>query len=443
MQFLKSLYLKPLLFYCLSALVVVFCIGFIFSIFFSIGIFAFIAILILLIIDILLLYKQANGIVASRLISDRLSNGDANQIQLIIENNYPFDVHLSIIDEVPIQFQERNLEFNLSLTKGKKKLINYTITPTQRGEYNFGKLNVYTTANIGFVERKFVFSEEKDVAVYPSFLQMKKYELIAFSNHLTQTGIKKIRKIGRNTEFEKINEYTAGDDFKTINWQATARKGKLMINQYQEEKSQNVYCIIDMGRSMKMPFNGLTLLDYAINSSLVLSNIIAKKYDKPGVITFNNKIKNVLKTDNSGLQMQRIMELLYKQKTGFAESNYEMLYSTIKYKVPQRSLMLLFTNFETLDSLDRQLIYLKGIAKNHLLICIFFENTELTAITKKDVYNTTDVYRQTIAEKFIFEKKLIMKKLNQHGIQTIYTAPENLTINSINKYLEIKSRHLI
>lgn len=443
MQFIKSLYLKPLLFYCLSALVVVFCVGFVFSLFFTIGIFGFIIVLILLVIDILLLYKQPNGITASRLVSDRLSNGDANQIQLTVENNYPFHVHLNIIDEVPIQFQERNLQFNLAVLKGKKKLLNYYITPTKRGEYLFGNLNVYVTANIGFVERKLVFPEEREVAVYPSFLQMKKYELIAFSNQLTQAGIKKIRKIGRNTEFEKINEYTPGDDFKTINWQATARKGKLMVNQYQEEKSQNVYCIIDMGRNMKMPFNGLTLLDYAINSSLVLSNIIAKKYDKPGIITFNNKIKNVLKADNSGLQMQRIIELLYKQKTGFAESNYELLYTTIKYKVPQRSLMLLFTNFETLDSLERQLIYLKGIAKNHLLICIFFENTALTSIAKKDAHNTTDVYRQTIAEKFIFEKKLIMKKLNQHGVQTIYTAPENLTINSINKYLEIKSRHLI
>ncbi len=174
-----------------------------------------------------------------------------------------------------------------------------------------------------------------------------------------------------------------------------------------------------------------------------MSNIIVKKYDKPGLITFNNKIKSFLKSDRSTMQMQRIMELLYNQKTGFAESNFELLYSTVKHKVPHRSLLLLFTNFETLDSLERELIYLKAIAKNHLLICIFFENTELSDMVKAPITNTEDVYRQTIAEKFIFEKKLIVKKLQQNGILTIYTAPENLTVNTINKYLEVKSRQLL
>lgn len=441
--FLKSLFLNPLLFYILAAIVVLFSLAFLFPPLYIISSWLLAALLLLFVTDVLLLYKQKNAVSASRIVADKLSNGDFNQVQLLIANNYPFTVKIVIIDDLPVQFQERELQFSFNLNSGKKKLLNYEVRPTERGEYTFGDIHVFAIGKIGLVERKTTISAEKNVVVYPSFLQMRKYELIAFSNHLTMAGIKRIRKIGRNTEFEKINEYTPGDDFKTINWKATARKGKLMINQYQEEKSQNVYSIIDMGRNMKMPFHQLSLLDYAINASLVMSNIIVKKYDKPGLITFNNKIKSFLKSDRSTLQMQRIMELLYNQTTGFAESNFELLYSTIKHKIPQRSLLLLFTNFETLDSLERELIYLKAIAKNHLLICVFFENTELSDMVNAPITNTEDVYRQTIAEKFIYEKKLIVKKLQQNGILTIYTAPENLTVNTINKYLEVKSRQLL
>ena len=234
-----------------------------------------------------------------------------------------------------------------------------------------------------------------------------------------------------------------GDDFKTINWKATARRSKLMVNQYQDERSQNVYSIIDMGRAMKMPFNGLTLVDYAINSSLVISNIAIQKHDKAGLMTFNNKMKTMLAADRKGTQMRKIMDLLYNQKTGFADSNFEALNIAVKYKINQRSLVLLYTNFETMDSLNRQMKYLRSIAKSHLLVVIFFENTELIELINKKAENTLDIYKQTIAEKFAYEKRLIVKELKKYGIHSILTEPENLTVNSINKYLEIKARNLL
>lgn len=443
MKFIKSIYFNNLLFFLLSGLVVLSILGFIFPILFFITQILFIGLIVLLSIDSYLLFKQKNALFAQRLMMDKLSNGDENEITIQIENNYPFLVQLEIIDELPYQFQVRDSSFKLKLKSGAKKLLTYKLRPTERGEYEFGAINCYVSSKIGFISRKIQFNQHTKVPVYPSFMQMKHYEMLAFSNRLTQAGIKKIRKIGRNTEFEKINEYVAGDDFKTINWKATARKDKLMVNQYQEEKSQNVFSIIDMGRSMKMPFNGLTLMDYAINASLVISNIIIKKYDKVGLITFNNKLKTVLKAEHKTTHIQKVMEVLYNQKTGFAESNFEELYIAIKNKINQRSLLLLFTNFETIDSLQRQMNYLRGIAKNHLLVVIFFENNELTQIANKTVSSTEEIYNQTIAEKFTYEKKIILKQLQKNGIQVIYTSPENLTINSINKYLEIKARQLL
>jgi Uncharacterized conserved protein (some members contain a von Willebrand factor type A (vWA) domain) len=234
-----------------------------------------------------------------------------------------------------------------------------------------------------------------------------------------------------------------GDDIRTLNWKASARKGGLMVNTYTDEKSQQVYCIIDKGRLMKMPFGGLTLLDHAINSCLVLSNVCLKKQDRVGVITFSNKLGSVLAADKKPIQKNNILQLLYNQKTAFMESDFEMLYMQIRNRIKHRSLVVLFTNFESLSGLKRQLDYLRSIASHHLLLVVFFENTELHQLTISEAKSIEDVYVKTIAEKFAFEKRLIVKELMKHGILSILTSPQKLTINTINKYLELKARQAI
>jgi uncharacterized protein (DUF58 family) len=244
-------------------------------------------------------------------------------------------------------------------------------------------------------------------------------------------------------EFEQIKDYVTGDDVRTLNWKATARKGMLMVNNYADEKSQQVFCIIDKGRLMKMPFNRLTLLDYAINSTLVMSNVCLKKQDKIGLITFADRMGVTIPADRKPVQRENILEALYKQQTAFLESDFEMLYMQVRNKIKQRSLLILYTNFESLNGLRRQINYLRSIAKHHLLLVVFFENTELSSLSHADALNLEDVYVKTIADKFIFEKKLIIKELQKYGILSILTAPENLTVNTVNKYLELKTRQAI
>jgi len=266
---------------------------------------------------------------------------------------------------------------------------------------------------------------------------------VAFTNKLKLFGLKKIRKIGNTLEFEQIKEYVSGDDVRNINWKATAKKNQLMVNQYQDEKSQPVYSVIDKGRVMQMPFNELSLLDYAINSTLVISNIVLKKQDKAGMFTFSRKVDNRVVAKQRMSQMNLILETLYNIETDFAESDFSRLYVDIKRTITNRSLLLLYTNFETMDALHRQLPYLQAIAKTHLLVVIFFQNTELKSILTNKAQSTRQIFEKIIAEKFIFEKKLIANELQKHGIQSILTAPENLTVNTINKYLEIKARGML
>jgi uncharacterized protein (DUF58 family) len=281
------------------------------------------------------------------------------------------------------------------------------------------------------------------VPTYPAYLQLKKYDLLAISNNLTMYGIKKIRRIGHTMEFEQIKDYVLGDDLRTINWKATAKRNQLMVNQFQDEKSQPVYSVIDKGRVMKMPFDGLSLLDYAINATLVLSNVILKKQDKAGMFTFSKKVENIVVAEKRSAQMSMILESLYNVDTDFFESDYGRLYADIKRNIKHRSLILLYTNFETLDALHRQLPYLKGISKSHLLVVVFFKNTELDELIHGEATTIQEAYDKVIAEKFSFEKRLIVNELKKYGIHSILTSPENLTIDAINKYLEMKARGLV
>ena len=399
--------------------------------------------LIFSLLDILLLFLSKGQITADRTVPDKLSNGDENCIQIKITNQYLFRTALKIIDELPFQFQKRDFGLFSRLKSGENKFFSYSVRPTERGVYSFGSLNIFASSPIGLLSRKYRFGVDKEVPVYPSFLQLRKYDLLAFSNRLSEYGIKKIRRIGHTMEFEQIKDYIQGDDIRNINWKATAKKGQLMVNQFQDEKSQPVYSVIDKGRVMKMPFNELSLLDYAINATLVISNIALKKHDKAGMFSFSNKIENRVAAERRSSQMNLILETLFNLKTNFVESDFSRLYVEVKRNLPQRSLLLLYTNFETLDALHRQLPYLQAIAKQHLLVVIFFENTELAAFAKEKANTTLQIFEQTIAEKFIFEKQLIVNELRNYGIQTILTKPEDLTINTINKYLEIKAKGLL
>ena len=442
MQYIKSLYFTNRFYISLIFLIFLFLLGFSLPIFFAIAKIMLLTLGILLFADLIFFYHK-NAVVATRETSSKLSNGDQNNISITIFNNYPFNVVIRILDEVPEQFQLRNFKLNTILHAGEKKKITYHLRPVERGEYHFGRINVYVNGILNLVSRRYIFGNSRMIPVYPAYLQLRKYELLAISNRLSELGIKKIRKLGHNMEFDQIKEYVLGDDFRSLNWKATARRNQLMVNQYQEEKSQQVYSVIDKGRIMKMPFEGMTLLDYAINASLVISNIAIIRQDKAGLITFSKKVGTFLQAGNRSLQMNKILEVLYRQKTNFDESDYEKLYVHIKRKITHRSLILLYSNFETIASLERQLPYLKLIAKSHLLVVIIFENTEIDGLFHQKANSTEEIYTKTIAEQFLFKKRQVIKELNKFGIHAVLTKPQNLTVNTINKYLELKARGLI
>jgi len=461
-------YLRYRFYYLLTVVILVIASGYAIAPMFTVGRILLLLLVIAVVVDVVMLWRR-KGVNAFRQMSLRFSNGDENPVSIRVESAYGFSVRLEVIDEIPFVFQRRDVCFKATLQPMGETTIKYRLRPTKRGIYGFGRVRIFASTILGLVQRRFTCCEAQDVKVYPSYLMLRQYELLAMSNNLTEMGIKRIRRIGHNTDFEQIRDYVAGDDFRTINWRATARRSvsatpqggegrltqrfapRIMVNIYQEERSQQVFNLIDKGRMMQQTFNGMTLLDYAINASLVLSFVAINKQDKAGLITFSDRFDTFVPASRQPGQMQNLQEALYAEHTQFGETDYSALLASLSHRVTHRSLFILYTSFTSMPALRRQLSYLRQLAQRHRLLVVFFEDEELRSqfstlhldegrLQGKKTQTTEQLYHRVIAEKFAYEQRLIVQTLRQYGIQSLLTTPQNLSVDVINKYLEIKSR---
>ncbi len=443
-QFWLSIFLGKRFYRTMAAVIFLFLLSYFIPFFFNIallflGLFSFV-----LTLDFLVLFSKRNPVSAKRILPERLSNGDENIIHWQITNNYPFRSELQLIEEFPEAWQIRDFKMKLVLDPDENKVAQYTLRPNKRGEFFFGDLHIFIKSPLQLLQRRKTFTSKESVRVFPAFLLLRQFEFKAHITDPGKIGFKQVRKTGHSLEFEQIREYVGGDDIRGINWKATGRTGgQLMTNVYTDEKSQQVYCIIDKGRAMKMPFGDLNLLDYAVNATLALSAVAISKQDRAGFISFGDRGGDFLPANHRAQQMTGIANALYNLSTLFLESDFAFLHKLVKTRITQRSLLILFTNFESLTALGRQLPYLRNISGRHLLLVVFFENTSLQELASGKAENVEDLYEKVIAEKFILEKELIVKELQRYGIAALLTKPEKLSMDVINKYLQIKARREI
>ena len=439
----KSIYISRFFFVVLGAIVLLFIGSFAFEILFVVGQIALITLAVITLVDFMVLFASKKAVTGKRVLPSRMDMGDEHEVKIILDNGTLQPYFIEVYDQPPVSMQARDLHFTKALGPKKQTVFTYFFTPKKRGEYTWGDIHIIIRSVISLVKRKIVLEQHTAVNVYPSVAQMKKYEFYVFNQQTQQKGIKKIRRLGHNNEFEQIKNYVQGDDIRTLNWKATSRKNELMVNQYQEERSQNIYSIIDKSRAMEHDFDEMTLLDYAINSTLIFTNIALRKGDKVGVFTYADKVGSKLAANSGANHLQKIMELLYNQKTHFKEADFGLLFQTIRQNIRNRSLIMLYTNFDTELGMRRALPLLKRIARNHLLVVVFFENTKLQEVVVDKPLTSRDVYVSAVAEDIINVKRRIAMELNRNGIHTVLTKPEDLNVQTINKYLEFKSRGMI
>ena len=434
------MYLRRRFYILLLAVALVTGAGFGFDPLFMVGRWLVLLLFVTTLTDIALLWHK-KAITAERRLSSRFSNGDDNPVTISVESTYPFPVRIDVIDELPFQFQKRDLTLHLPLSSFRlpPSTLHYTLRPTRRGVYAFGHVLVFVSTRLGFVERRYRCSEPCDVSVYPSYQKLHQYELMAISQNLQEPGIKRIRRIGNNTEFEHIRDYLRGDDYRTVNWRATARLSRPMVNVYQDERSQQVFSVVDKGRVMQQAFQGMTLLDYAINASLALSFVAMRKEDRAGLITFADKADTFVGADRRPGHINKLMETLYAEQTDFEETDFSALSIAVGRHISKHSLLVLYTNFMGQVSLQRQLPFLQQIARRHRLLVVFFDDVELQQFIESPISNDEERCQHEVAEKFAAEKQLISATLRQYGILSLLTTPQALTVDVINRYLAIRS----
>ena len=248
-RFYKSLFFSRRWYWLLVTVIGLFILSFGINLLFVVAQLLVLFLVVSTLLDYLVIFTRKEPVLVQREMSERFSNGDQNPVKLVVTNQYPFSIHFRIIDELPDQFQRRSFYLEGDLKPGERRELSYELRPTQRGEYIFHDINVFIKSPFGLMVRRKILPSEKMVKVLPSYFALRHFELLAASHNLAESGSKRMRKLGQSLEFEQIKEYVTGDDIRSINWKATARKGgQLMVNKFTDEKSQQVYCVIDKGR---------------------------------------------------------------------------------------------------------------------------------------------------------------------------------------------------
>ncbi|WP_341228565.1 DUF58 domain-containing protein [uncultured Arcticibacterium sp.] len=444
MRFFQTYYLSKRSFWILLVSVFINALGLVWLFANLLAFILLLALCVGILFDSIVLYSKKGLLECERILPTRLSNGDTHTVILRYRNLSSQKLLLEAYEDLPVQLQKLDWQKDLVIEAGSSLEFTYHISPKQRGNYQWG--NHYLIARLstfGLVSRKLTFDVEQSISSYPSFLQLKKLPLFAMVNHYNEANGTYIRKIGQSLEFEQIKNYVAGDDVRHINWKASAKQGSLMLNQYQEEKSQDIYCVLDLGRNMKSSFNEQQLLDYAINGGIGLSKAILDIKDRAGIITFSSEGCSILVAKREPQHLKTINESLFNISAASGETDFEKLYKFVRYRVLQRSLLIIFTNFDTVQSMQRNMSYLKGLSSRHLVLVISFENTAIRTFVEEEAKDLKGVYSKITAKNFLIQNRIIAKELNKHGIQSLIAKPNDLSIQVINKYLNIKKKQMI
>lgn len=407
-------------------------------------------------VDVLvLLYTKMEG---ERMIAQKLDLGERNFVKLKVEIKRGWIKSCYTIDELPAEFRCSNDTQTMERDEDGCFVSSYTLFPTRRGAYKLGRMLVFATL-LGLVERRFVIEKMgRGVDVYPAFSRLREKEQQARSMTVENMGIHKRQLPTNQTEFQDIREYVIGDDIRAVNWKATARAGKIMVNNYEDERSQNIYNIINCGRVMHRTFGGLSLEDYAVNASLLVSySAMNTENDNVGLFTFGPTGIDYLPSRCGQLQLKNIMKQLYSLETEYGEGDLEELCLRVDRYVQRRSLMILHTDYATLGALERDLPLLRRLSQRHCLVVVMFLDKELENVSERknkarnaafdavNAVNTekikvSELVEGSIASNLVQQKLAISDKLQQLGIHCVLTYPENVSFSVVRKYIELKAK---
>lgn len=378
-----------------------------------------------------------------RKIAPKLSLGDANEVLLTVQNLSFKSARIQVTENAPKDFQLRHLTREFKLAPEEIGRIKYEITPVERGAYSFTHVSVRVFGKLFLTHQTYHIEVPDLVKVYPSYLQIKKYQLHTRRMNIELQGKKKQKRYGEGREFESLRKYTPDDEYRKINWKATARRGIPIVSQYQIERNQNVILLVDAGRMMRTLAGPMSKLDYAVNTALMMSFICIHKEDNVGLLIFNKGIQTYLPPRRGKAQLNAINEALYNLEIDFSEPNYQEAFNYIKRKVSRRSLIMLITDIIDERASSVLIREFTRLYPKHLPLAVTLKDNHLEAKALSVPQTNREMAELGVAQMLVEERTKALRTLQLNGVLTLDTKAEDLTVNAINRYLEIKAKSMI
>ena len=388
-----------------------------------------------------ILTPKESVLIIERISDDKLYFKDMNKIEFKVKNTYEKPLKIEIKDDFPsLHFNIHSSELFKIVQPGQEAIFSYELIPSKRGSYVFQNIYLRYHGILGLCKKYAVIERPFEYKVYPNLKNISRYRLIVQKNRLLTAGNRKVSLRGMGTEFESLKEYVEGDDYRKINWMATARENKLIVNQYEAEKNQPVYILIDTGRSMSYSIKGYKKLDFSINAAIILSDIVNQKGDNSGLMIFNTEVSKIIPPGKGDSHRNEIMEALYHIEDTKLSSDYQGAFLELANRQKRRSIVFIFTDFETGEESKELIAAIPILSKRHVPVIITIENESLKTITLSDGNSLKDTYNKAMAEELLLNRKNIIRSLNQHGILCIESPAEDFAINTVNQYLLLKQR---
>jgi len=378
----------------------------------------------------------------------RLSLGADNPVTITVDVRQPHTNArqtrwMAVRDEYPPEFAATNIAHDPS----SAWVFRYTVRPPRRGDFRFGDVNLRWLGRFGLIIRQASFSRGGDVKVYPNLLDIRRYELLAKRGQLAELGFRRVRLLGSGTEFERLREYTLDDEFRHIDWNAMARRGKPITREYETERSQNIVVLLDAGRLMRSPVSAptdmgqpLEKIDYAINATLMLAYVAGLRGDKVGILVFADDVRQYLAPKAGKGQFYRLLALLYSLQPQPVESSYARAVAYLKGKHTKRSLIVLFGDLAP-GLGERAILSQVGLlSRQHVPLFVAVNDPAMIALAQTPLTGSTDVYRRAMAEQVLNARALTLQSLSHRGVDTLDVPADKLTVEVVNRYLEIKAR---
>jgi uncharacterized protein (DUF58 family) len=386
------------------------------------------------------LSQRAHRVRVERRLERKLSVGAENEIQVRVENLSRWPLRLYIKDDPPAPFETPRRELRVVLPGFGGTVVSYTTVPNHRGRFAFGDLHVRGRSFLALSLWQKRIPAETEVDVYPDILSVRRYDLLLRARRLEEAGFRRTLRRGAGTDFESLREYVPDDEYRRIDWKATARRGRPFTREYEEERGRTIMLLIDAGRMMSARVGGLSKLDHAVNAALLLAYVALRRDDSVGLIAFADRIKALVPPRKGHAHLERLLEELYDIQPTLTEPDYRAAMYHLHDRARKRSLAVLFTDLVDEQASRRLIAYTAAAYPRHLPMVVTISDPDLTRASRAVPETGADLFGRAVASHVIKGRQRALALLRRSGADVLETPAGELTVALVNRYLELKER---